>query len=96
MASEDRSLQSIPTKAPKAPALQPKAIACLLIAEQPIKGYSRDQLYRRACRKYSEKAILRKMEELTRRGYVGVGVSVQAAWLTTKGVAILKEVRRGS
>ena len=36
---------------------------------------------------YPEKVIIRKVEKLTRRGYLEYGVSPRYAWLTDKGRA---------
>lgn len=39
-----------------------------------------------------EKLIERKMEQLERRGYLDVGVSLRTGWLTEAGVARLREL----
>lgn len=67
----------------------PKGIACLLIAELKIFNPEREKRYRTACEKYSEKAVLSKMQELVERDYLDYGVSVRTAWLTPKGRATL-------
>ena len=67
--------------------LQQKAIDCLKLC---YICHTRDgEQWRRAyeiiCAKYSEKAVIAKMEELTSRGYMEYGVSVRTGWLTDKG-----------
>lgn len=37
------------------------------------------------------KLVLRKMEELVKKGYLEYGVSLRTAWLTKKGIAYLEE-----
>lgn len=46
--------------------------------------------YEEACRKYSEKAVLHKFEELERRQYLDCGVSARTGWLTEKGRSALE------
>ena len=72
-------------------ALGEKALACLRIAEVHSTDPAWDDRYDLACRQYSEKAVIRKMEELCDRGYIECGVSVRTGWLTDKGAQALCE-----
>lgn len=48
--------------------------------------------YLELAEKYSEKAILRKFDQLSRKGYTEYGVSARTGWLTEKGkIALAKE-----
>ena len=51
----------------------------------------RTEAFDRVCGRYSEKAVVRKLEELTTRGYIEYGTSARLAWLTDKGRAALAE-----
>lgn len=68
-----------------------KSLACLMIAHLRHSGHQKaaDALYHEACEKWSEKAIIRKFEELDAKGYIESGVSSRTGWLTDKGKAAL-------
>ena len=68
-----------------------KAIDCLRFASLPIGSKEREAVYNAACAKWSEKAFLTKMLELSNRGYVEYGVSLRTAWVEPKGSAALLE-----
>jgi hypothetical protein len=65
--------------------LQEKALTILRIFEAHSYTPEGRALYERACKKYSEKAVLAKGLELVGRGYADYGTSVRGAWLTEKG-----------
>lgn len=51
-------------------------------------------LYDEACARWTEKAVNRKFEELSKRGYLDYGVSARMGWLTDKGYDALGTKRR--
>jgi hypothetical protein len=68
--------------------LSDKSLICLLIAD----AHGSDQWnerYHRACEKFGEKVVNKKMDDLCRRGYIECGVSSVTGWLTEKGRAAL-------
>ena len=69
-----------------------KSIECLKMASLP-KGSVWEKEYDRLCLKYSEKAVIRKMESLDRLGYIESGVSSRTGWLTEKGRTVLVELK---
>jgi hypothetical protein len=72
--------------------LKQKAIDCLTLASMnPKNSPERGDFYFELCARYSEKAVIRKLEELTDRGYVDYGVSPRLAWLTEKGEEALRD-----
>lgn len=87
----------------------PKTQACLemALALHPYSGLPYDpanlnhpgdnaawkQMYAAACQEYSEKAVCRKFEELSDRGYMEYGVSARTGWLTDRGRAVLELCR---
>ncbi len=72
--------------------LKQKAIDCLKLASiRPARSPEWSEHYAGICARYSEKAVIRKLEELADRGYVDYGVSPRVAWLTEKGEEALKD-----
>lgn len=74
-----------------------KTIMCLRIAQ--ARHDDRDEatataIYERACAEFSEKAILRKFQELVDRDYMECGVTARSGWLTEKGRRALQAVER--
>lgn len=72
--------------------LQGLALGCMHLARlmSDHAGYDRwERHYMGLCLVYSEKRVLRKLEELDRRGYVDYGVSPRGSWLTEKGWQVL-------
>lgn len=43
------------------------------------------------CAKWDEKAVWKKLEQLSDRGYIDYGVSPRMGWLTDEGIAKLRE-----
>lgn len=66
-----------------------KALACLRMAALPI-GDERAVLYAQATIEYSEKAVLRKFEQLVDDGLMECGVSPRTGWITEEGRAALE------
>lgn len=66
-----------------------KAIACLRMAALKAGSPERQRLYDEACARWSEKAVIRKFEELVKRRYMECGVSARTGWLEPKGRAAL-------
>jgi hypothetical protein len=66
-----------------------KTMACLTMAALSPMDERRWTIYREASEAWSEKAVQRKFEELTRRGYIEYGVSERTGWLTDKGQIVL-------
>ncbi len=64
-----------------------KALTLLRIAD--LRGPARVAAFDEACRKWSEKAVLRKFEELASRGYIDYGTAPYLGWLTDRGRARL-------
>ena len=52
---------------------------------------TRERLFKAACRRWSTNAVLRKFDDLARRGYIEFGVSPHTGWLTDKGREALKQ-----
>lgn len=50
----------------------------------------RHKRYRELCEKYSEKAVLTKLDNLADKGYVDYGVNPRGSWLESKGKAVLE------
>lgn len=50
------------------------------------------RLYKQLCERFTEKAIIRKMEKLAMQGITEYGVSARTGWLTPKGMAIFDEL----
>ncbi len=48
------------------------------------------KLYDKGCQEFSEHALNKKFEELSKRGYMDYGVSARTGWLTDKGAEVLK------
>lgn len=69
-----------------------KATDILRVAGTDMSTPQRMEAWGRVCAEYSEKAVLRKLRELTTRGYTNYGTSPRGAWLTDKGRAALAEV----
>lgn len=83
-----------------------KSIDCLLLAEinsnPTVTKADRDEkfkewkaFYDEISAKYSEKAVCRKMEDLSEMGYIEYGVSARTGWLEEKGRIALEEYRNG-
>jgi hypothetical protein len=71
-----------------------KTIGCLRLAamhDEPHTYVDWEQRYQALCFVYSEKAVLKKMEDLANRDYIDYGVSARTGWLTDKGRAALAE-----
>ncbi len=68
-----------------------KAIDLLRLAGTDMSTPQRMEAWDRVCAEYSEKAVFRKLQELTTRGYTNYGTSPRGAWLTDKGRAALEE-----
>ncbi len=68
-----------------------KAIDLLRMAGTDMSTPQRMEAWDRVCARYSEKAVFRKLEELTTRGYTNYGTWSKGAWLTDKGRAALAE-----
>lgn len=66
-----------------------KAMAVLRIASLPILSIERQNAYNDACSAYSEKAVLKKFEDLESARYIDCGVSARTGWLTDKGKEML-------
>ncbi len=67
-----------------------KSIDILLVLDVDLSHMEeRARLWRDVRRKYSERAVVRKIQELTRRGYTTYGGDPRGAWLTDKGKAAL-------
>lgn len=72
--------------------MKQKAIDCLILAQKDAFAFQRwDEWYEEICGRWSEKAVNRKMEELSKRGYIEYGVSARTGWLTDKGKAALEK-----
>ncbi len=67
-----------------------KALVCLKMAVLSADDPERWSLYSSACKRWSEKAVCRKFEDLGRKGYVDYGVSPRTGWLTPKGQEALR------
>lgn len=65
--------------------MERKGLICLRIAALPGGSADRTRLYADACRLFSEKAVIRKMERLSDKDYIEYGVSARTGWLTEKG-----------
>jgi hypothetical protein len=74
--------------------MQLKDILIKEVLEQQQKWWDNKDLpftYEVLGKKYgSEKLIFRKMEQLEMEGYLEYGTSLRTAWLTDKGLAIIK------
>ena len=70
-----------------------KSLDVLRVASLPNLSLERTVAYKAACERWSEKAVVAKFEELTRRGLITYGVSARTGWLTEKGKQIL-DIRR--
>lgn len=68
----------------------PKAITCLKIATHEFGSAERVRLFNEAASTYSQKAVLKKFEDLVEAGYVECGVSARSGWITDKGRQALK------
>lgn len=80
-----------------------KALMCLAIAASHPKfkpgelfGFNTwdawERIYHEASVRFSEKAIICKMEDLADKGYIEYGVSARTGWLTPKGEQALRDV----
>ncbi len=68
-----------------------KAIDLLRWAGTPFSSLQRTEAWEQVCTKYSEKAVIRKLEELATRGYTTYGGNCRGSWLTDKGRDALAE-----
>lgn len=65
-----------------------KTIDLLRLLSNPVTNV-RWRQYEALVAQYGRKPIERKLDELTRRGYIEHGVSAGGGWLTDKGKAVL-------
>lgn len=71
-----------------------KSLDCLKLAElREIYDWKAwTKAYNSLCTKYSEKAVIKKMEQLANKGYINYGITARTGWLTDKGREVLREV----
>lgn len=69
-----------------------KAIDCLrFIADNPRPTYAEwAEAYEALCARWSEKAVDRKLTQLSAEGYIDYGVSPRTGWLEAKGSEALR------
>ena len=70
-----------------------KAKDCLRLASLKFDSNEWNDFYIQICTKYSEKAILVKLEELNGKGYMDYGTSARGSWLTEKGKEALQAIK---